>query len=128
MRNFLLYLSSLLILTLPLKFNAEIVLNSEYEIPSVPINKNISLVIRVLCFDKKILVMASNSRGADLNSANEPCGLDGNYANNILEQKLVYGRALPANTTGIVRKFLIRDKYYFIYTGKSGKPVIEKEL
>ena len=128
MKNTLLIISYSLILLIPFNSSAEIELKSEYQIPAISINKNISLVIRVLCFDGEIVVMASNARGADLAPANEPCRKEGEYSvNQTLDQKLVYGKNLPPNTTGFMRRFLIKDKYYLVYSGKSGKPVIKQD-
>lgn len=128
MKKTLLSISCFLILLMPFNSSAEIVLNSEYQIPAVSINKNISLVIRVLCFDEKIIVMASNSKGADLTPANESCGKESKYSTNmILDQELIYGKNLAPNKTGLIRKILVRNKFYLVYSGKSGKPVIKQE-
>jgi len=127
MKNILLTVSYSLILLISFSSSAEIALKSEYQVPAVSVNKNISLVIRVLCLDEEIIVMASNTKGADITPANESCRKESDYSvNRILDQELVYGKNLAPNTTGLIRRFLIYNKYYLVYSGKSGKPVIKQ--
>lgn len=107
-----------------LNINSELKVENSLEIPSVPISKSISAIIRVVCFQTNTLVLASNSYGSDMELVSDSsCEL-----NEVLEYSFIFGESLGSNTSGIMREIVLNEKKFIVYSPKGKSPIIVRGI
>ena len=90
------------------------------EINSLSIDKNISGIIRVICFKINTMLLVSNSKGSDLKLVKQNnCSDDG-----VLDYDFIYAKKIPSNVSGLIREIEIAGVNLIVYSGKNKPPSI----
>jgi hypothetical protein len=95
------------------------IIKSPFEVPGVAIDGNVSSVIRIICYENKIIAMASNKKGSDFIDLNQECDL-----NKVVEYSLIYSKNINSNSSGIFRTINLYNKDFIIYSPKGNPPSI----
>ncbi|MAH73438.1 MAG: hypothetical protein CBC09_05400 [Cellvibrionales bacterium TMED49] len=94
--------------------------SSSFEIDSIPISNNISVLIRLVCFENDSLIIASNTYGSDAILVNRnSCG-----ANDVVSYDFIFAKKLKKDSSGIIRKLAIEGHTVSIYSAKGKAPAI----
>lgn len=107
-----------------LNINSELKVENSLEIPSVPISKSISAIIRVVCFQTNTLVLASNSYGSNMELVSDSSC----ESNEVLEYSFIFGESLGSNTSGIMREIVLNEKKFIVYSPKGKSPIIVRGI
>ena len=83
------------------------------------ISKNVSAILRVLCFEEDLYFHASNIKGSDMAFLKE----NACESNGVIEYNFIQAQQL-GNSTGIIRKYAHSGKDIIIYSGKGQAPVV----
>ena len=96
-------LKSKLIISMSLLFsfglNAQQETN-DLDIQSIPIMKNVSAILRTICFEGDKYILVSNANGSDIEYLNS---LDCNN-NGVTDYTFIFSKVLSSGTSGVVRK------------------------
>lgn len=103
-----------------LNVNSELKIENSLEIPSVPISKSISAIVRVVCFETNTYVLASNSHGSDM----ELVSASSCESNEVLEYSFIFGESLGSNSSGIMREIVLNEEKFVVYSPKGKSPII----
>ncbi len=96
--------------------------SDSFEVGSIPMNKNISAVIRLVCFDNDSVIVVSNTLGSDAAVvASDNCG-----PNNVKDYNFIFAEKLKSGSSGIMRKVQIKSHVISVYSAKGQAPVIAK--
>ena len=109
-----------ILVLISLNINSELKVANSLEIPSVPISKSISAIVRVVCFQTNTLVLASNSYGSDMELISDSSC----ESNEVLEYSFIFGESLGSNTSGIMREIVLNEKKFIVYSPKGKSPII----
>ena len=91
-----------------------------FEIDSIPMSKNISAVIRLMCFNNDSIIIVSNTLGSDaVVVASDSCG-----SNEVTDYKFIFAEKLKKSSSGIMRKVEIKNHVIYVYSAKGKAPVI----
>ena len=94
--------------------------STSFEIDSIPISNNISVLIRLVCFENDSLVIASNTYGSDaIVVSRNNCG-----ANDVVGYDFIFAKKLKKESSGIIRQVMIEDYIVSIYSAKGQAPTI----
>lgn len=116
-------LKSKLIISISLLFSFS--LNAQQEtndlnIQSIPITKNVSAILRTICFEGDKYVLVSNSNGSDIEYLNSlECNKNG-----VTDYSFIFSKVIPSGTSGVVRKIDINGQNIIIYSGKNIAPTL----
>jgi hypothetical protein len=101
---------------------SENIQGDSFEIGSIPMSKNISAVIRLMCFDNDSIIIVSNTLGSDaVVVASDSCG-----SNDVTDYKFIFAEKLKTSSSGIMRKVEIKNHVISVYSAKGQAPVISK--
>ena len=116
-------LKSKLIISISLLFSFS--LNAQQEtndlnIQSIPITKNVSAILRTICFEGDKYILVSNSNGSDIEYLNSlECNKNG-----VTDYSFIFSKVIPSGTSGVVRKIDINGQNIIIYSGKNIAPTL----
>ena len=116
-------LKSKLIISMGLLFSFG--LNAQQEtndlnIQSIPITKNVSAILRTICFEGDKYILASNANGSDIEYLNSSdCNKNG-----VTDYSFIFSKVIPSGTSGVVRKIDINGQNIIIYSGKNISPTL----
>lgn len=99
--------------------SAKLFIESDFKVPSMAISKNVSAILRVLCFEEDLYFHASNIKGSDMAFLKE----NACESNGVIEYNFIQAQQL-GNSTGIIRKYAHSGKDIIIYSGKGQAPVV----
>lgn len=92
------------------------------EIGSIPMSKDMSAVIRLVCFDNDSIIIASNTFGSDaILVASDSC-----TSNDVNAYNFIFAEKLKEASSGIMRKVEIKNHVISVYSAKGQAPVIAK--
>lgn len=94
--------------------------SNSFEIDSIPISNNISVLIRLVCFENDNLVIASNTYGSDAIVV----GRDSCDTNNVVGYDFIFAKKLKKYSSGIIRQVTIEEYIVSIYSAKGQAPAI----
>lgn len=109
-----------IIVFISLNINSELKIENSLEIPSVPISKSISAIVRVVCFQTNTFVLASNSYGSDMELVSDSSC----ESNEVLEYSFIFGESLGSTSSGIMREIVLNEKKFIVYSPKGKSPII----
>ena len=116
-------LKSKLIISMSLLFSFG--LNAQQEtndlnIQSIPITKNVSAILRTICFEGDKYILVSNSNGSDIEYLDSlECNKNG-----VTDYSFIFSKVIPSGTSGVVRKIDINGQNIIIYSGKNIAPTL----
>jgi len=116
-------LKSKLIISMGLLFSFG--LNAQQEtndlnIQSIPITKNVSAILRTICFEGDKYILASNANGSDIEYLNSSdCNNNG-----VTDYSFIFSKVIQSGTSGVVRKIDINGQNIIIYSGKNIAPTL----
>lgn len=90
------------------------------DINALSIDKNISGIIRTICFDNNTFLLVTNSYGSDLELVNKKNCDDAG----VVDYDFIYSNKISSNVTGLVRKIEVNGINLYIYSGKKIAPSI----
>jgi hypothetical protein len=93
---------------------------NDLNIQSIPITKNVSAILRTICFEGDKYILVSNSNGSDIEYLNS---LDCNK-NGVTDYSFIFSKVIPSGTSGVVRKIDINGQNIIIYSGKNIAPTL----
>ena len=130
-------LKTLIVLPFILTTNIEAaIFNSQtFKVPSVPIDKNTSAIIRVVCMNSEAYVLISNSEGSDFSSFEEDgsnCRSSGSEVSEpskfISEVSFIGASSIANNESGIFRTHCVNGYEFLSYSQKGKAPsIIQKK-
>tara|TARA_B100000886_G_scaffold29127_1_gene18427 strand:- start:552 stop:926 length:375 start_codon:yes stop_codon:yes gene_type:complete len=94
--------------------------DAELNIQSIPISKNVSAILRTICFEGDKYILASNAYGSDIEYLNSSeCNNNG-----ITDYKFVFSKSIQPETSGVIREIIIDQQKIIVYSGKKAAPTI----
>jgi hypothetical protein len=94
--------------------------SKSFEIDAIPIGNNISVLIRLVCFENDSFVIASNTYGSDaIVVATNSCS-----QNDVAGYDFIFAKKLKKDSSGIIRQINIEEYIVSIYSAKGQAPVI----
>lgn len=118
------YILTIIIFSISLDSQAKLFVENDFKLPSIAISKNISSILRIICFEADLYVHASNLKGSDMELLKEnACIEDGVVEYNFIQSENI------GDSTGIIRKLKYDNKNIVLYSGKGSSPtILVKEL
>ena len=93
---------------------------NDLNIQSIPITKNVSAILRTICFEGDKYILVSNSNGSDIEYLNSlECNKNG-----VTDYSFIFSKVIPSGTSGVVRKIDINGQNIIIYSGKNIAPTL----
>ena len=129
-------LKTLIFLPLILTTNIEaaIFTSQTFKVPSVPIDKNTSSIIRVVCMNSEAYILLSNSEGSDFVSFEEDgsnCGSSSSEVTQpskfISEVSFIGASSIAKNESGIFRTHCVNGYEFLSYSQKGKAPNIMQQ-
>lgn len=121
-QNFMKKIKSKLIISMSLLFsfglNAQQE-NNDLNIQSIPMTKNVSAILRIICFEGDKYILASNANGSDIGYLNSS-----DCNNGVTDYSFVFSKVIQSGTSGVVRKIDIDGQNIIIYSGKNIAPTL----
>jgi len=119
MKNLFTFLTIFYVSFLPNILTANTISNS-LDINALSIDKNISGIIRTVCFDNNTFLLVTNSYGSDIELVNKKnCEEAG-----VVDYDFIYSRKISPNISGLVRKIEVNGVNLYVYSGKKSAPSI----
>lgn len=119
MKNLFTFLIIFYVSFLPNILTANTISNS-LDINALSIDKNISGIIRTVCFDNNTFLLVTNSYGSDIELVNKKnCEEAG-----VVDYDFIYSRKISPNISGLVRKIDVNGVNLYVYSGKKIAPSI----
>lgn len=129
--NYLFKTLLVLLLIVTTDTEAAIFNGQTFKVPSVPIDKNISAIIRVVCIDSEAYILISNSEGSDFVSFEEDgsnCGSSSSKVTQpskfISEVSFIGASSIATNESGIFRTHCVNGYEFLSYSQKGKAPSI----
>ena len=119
MKNFFTFLAIFYVSFLPNILTANTISNS-LEINALSIDKNISVIIRTVCFDNHTFLLVTNSYGSDIELVSKKNCEDAG----VVDYDFIYSRQISSNISGLVRKIEVNGVNLYVYSGKKSAPSI----
>ena len=94
--------------------------SDDLSIQSIPITKNVSAILRTICFEGDKCILASNENGSDIEYLNS---LDCDN-NGVTDYSFIFSKVIQSGTSGIVRKIDVDGQNIIIYSGKNVAPTL----
>tara|TARA_B100001059_G_scaffold233858_1_gene274897 strand:+ start:2843 stop:3220 length:378 start_codon:yes stop_codon:yes gene_type:complete len=93
---------------------------NDLNIQSIPITKNVSAILRTICFEGDKYILVSNSNGSDIEYLDSlECNKNG-----VTDYSFIFSKVIPSGTSGVVRKIDINGQNIIIYSGKNIAPTL----
>lgn len=94
--------------------------DADLNIQSIPISKNVSAILRTICFEGDKYILASNAYGSDIGYLNSSeCDNNG-----VMDYKFVFSKSIEPATSGVIREIIIDQLKIIVYSGKKAAPTI----
>lgn len=119
MKNLFTFLTIFYVSFLPNILTANTISNS-LDINALSIDKNISGIIRTVCFDNNTFLLVTNSYGSDIELVNKKNCEDAG----VIDYDFIYSRKISPNISGLVRKIEVNGVNLYVYSGKKSAPSI----
>jgi len=119
MKNLFTFLTIFYVSFLPNILTANTISNS-LDINALSIDKNISGIIRTVCFDNNTFLLVTNSYGSDIELVNKKNCEDAG----VVDYDFIYSRKISPNISGLVRKIDVNGVNLYVYSGKKSAPSI----
>ena len=119
MKNLFTLLTIFYVSFLPNILTANTISNS-LDINALSIDKNISGIIRTVCFDNNTFLLVTNSYGSDIELVNKKNCEDAG----VVDYDFIYSRKISPNISGLVRKIDVNGVNLYVYSGKKSAPSI----
>ena len=119
MKNLFTFLTIFYVSFLPNILTANTISNS-LDINALSIDKNISGIIRTICFDNNTFLLVTNSYGSDIELVNKKNCEDAG----VVDYDFIYSRKISPNISGLVRKIDVNGVNLYVYSGKKSAPSI----
>lgn len=119
MKNLFTFLTIFYVSFLPNILTANTISNS-LDINALSIDKNISGIIRTICFDNNTFLLVTNSYGSDIELVNKKNCEDAG----VIDYDFIYSRKISPNISGLVRKIEVNGVNLYVYSGKKSAPSI----
>lgn len=119
MKNLFTFLTIFYVSFLPNILTANTISNS-LDINALSIDKNISGIIRTVCFDNNTFLLVTNSYGSDIELVNKKNCEDAG----VVDYDFIYSRKISPNISGLVRKIEVNGVNLYVYSGKKSAPSI----
>jgi hypothetical protein len=119
MKNLFTFLTIFYVSFLPNILTANTISNS-LDINALSIDKNISGIIRTICFDNNTFLLVTNSYGSDIELVNKNNCEDAG----VIDYDFIYSRKISPNISGLVRKIEVNGVNLYVYSGKKSAPSI----
>ena len=118
-----------------INIEAAIFTSQTFKVPSVPIDKNTSSIIRVVCMNSEAYILLSNSEGSDFVSFEEDgsnCGSSSSEVTQpskfISEVSFIGASSIAKNESGIFRTHCVNGYEFLSYSQKGKAPnIIQKK-